>query len=258
MVRGLAIFQAWFKDLEDQYVLIGGTAASITMTEAGLPFRGTKDLDIVLHVEILTPTFGQKFWEFVQAGGYQQKEGDPQQKPCLYRFQKPQDEDFPHMLELFSRVPDGLSFVPRGHLTPIPMDEQTSSLSAILLNDEYYRFVLAGRKSKYGMPSWVGEDRLIPLKAVAWLEMTERVRQGEVIDSKKINKHLSDVVLLSALLQPGQIIELPAKLQADLQAFAKAVVALNHPEQLQAMGRIARAYALDPSGIDGEMAQHRV
>lgn len=258
MVRGLAIFQAWFKDLEDQYVLIGGTAASITMTEAGLPFRGTKDLDIVLHVEVLTPTFGQKFWEFVQAGGYQQKEGDPQQKPCLYRFQKPQDEDFPHTLELFSRVPDGLSFVPRGHLTPIPMDEQTSSLSAILLNDEYYRFVLAGRKSKYGMPSWVGEDRLIPLKAVAWLEMTERVRQGEVIDSKKINKHLSDVVLLSALLQPGQIIELPAKLQADLQAFAKAVVALNHPEQLQAMGRIARAYALDPSGIDGEMAQHWV
>ena len=50
MVRGLSIFQAWFKDFENQYVLIGGTAASITMTEAGLPFRGTKDLDIVLHV----------------------------------------------------------------------------------------------------------------------------------------------------------------------------------------------------------------
>ena len=178
MVIGLAIFQAWFKDFEDQYVLIGGTAASITMTEAGLPFRGTKDLDIVLHVEVLTPAFGQKFWEFVQAGGYQQKEGDPEQKPCLYRFQKPQDEDFPHMLELFSRVPNGLSFVPPGHLTPIPMDEQISSLSAILLNDEYYQFVLAGRKSKQGMPSWVGEDRLIPLKAVAWLEMTERDQQG--------------------------------------------------------------------------------
>jgi hypothetical protein len=245
VVSGLAIFQEWFKDFENQYVLIGGTAASITMTEAGLPCRGTKDLDIVLHVEVLTPAFGQKFWEFVQAGGYQQKEGDPEQKPCLYRFQKPQDEDFPHMLELFSRVPDGLSFVPPGHLTPIPMDEQISSLSAILLNDEYYQFVLAGRKSKYGMPSWVGEDRLIPLKAVAWLEMTDRVRQGEVIDSKKINKHLSDVVLLSALLQPGQIVKLPEKLKVDLQAFAQAVVALNRPEQLQAMGRIATAYAFD-------------
>ena len=245
MVRGLAIFQEWFKDFENQYVLIGGTAASITMTEAGLPFRGTKDLDIVLHVEVLTPAFGQKFWEFVQAGGYQQKEGDHEQKPCLYRFQKPQDEDFPHMVELFSRVPDGLSFIQPGHLTPIPIDEQISSLSAILLNDEYYQFVLAGRKSKHGMPSWVGEDRLIPLKAVAWLEMTERVRQGEVIDAKKINKHLSDVVLLSALLQPGQIVKLPKKLKFDLQAFAQAVVSLNRPEQLQAMGRIATAYAFD-------------
>jgi hypothetical protein len=28
-------------------------------------------------VEVLTPAFGQKFWEFVQAGRYQQKEGDP-------------------------------------------------------------------------------------------------------------------------------------------------------------------------------------
>lgn len=245
MVRGLAIFQDWFKDFESQYVLIGGTAASITMAEAGLPFRGTKDLDIVLHVEVLTPAFGQKFWEFVQAGGYQKKEGDPKQKPCLYRFQKPLDEEYPYMLELFSRVPDGLNFVPPGHLTPIPMDEQISSLSAILLNDEYYQFVLAGRKNKHGIPSWVGEDRLIPLKAVAWLEMTGRVRQGEMIDSKKINKHQADIVELSALLQPGQIVELPEKLKDDLQAFSKAVVALNRPEQLQAMKRIAVAYGFD-------------
>lgn len=183
--------------------------------------------------------------QFVQAGGYQQKEGDPSSKPCLYRFQKPLDDEYPYMLELFSRVPDGLNFVPPGHLTPIPMDEQVSSLSAILLDDEYYQFVLTGRKNKHGMPSWVGEDRLIPLKAVAWMEMTERVRQGEVIDSKKINKHLADIVQLSALLQPSQVIELPAKLRADLQAFARAVVALNLPGQLQAMDRVAAAYAFD-------------
>jgi hypothetical protein len=244
MVKGLVIFQAWFKDFEDQYVLIGGTAALITMTEAGLPFRGTKDLDIVLHVEALTPAFGQKFWAFVQAGGYQKKEGDPQQKPCLYRFQKPLDEEFPQMLELFSRVPDGLKYVTPGHLTPIPIDEQISSLSAILLSDEYYKFVLAGRNNKHGMPSWVGEDRLIPLKAVAWLEMSARVRAGEAIDSKKINKHLSDVVELSALLKPDQRVEMPEKLRVNLQAFAQAVVGLNNAEQLLAMHRIAEAYGL--------------
>lgn len=244
MVIGQAIFQEWFRGFEDQYVLIGGTAASITMAEAGQPFRGTKDLDIVLHVEALTPAFGQRFWQFVQAGGYQQKEGDPDQRPCLYRFQKPLDDEFPHMLELFSRVPDGLRFVPPGHLTPIPIDEQVSSLSAILLDEDYYQFVLSGRKNKYGLPSWVGEDRLIPLKAVAWMEMSERAQSGEPIDSKKINKHLSDIMLLSSLLQPGQMIELPEKIRANLEVFVRAVAALNRAEQMQSMRRIAEAYAL--------------
>lgn len=242
MVKGLAIFQAWFKGFEDQYVLIGGTAASLAMAEAGLPFRSTKDFDIVLHVEALTPAFGQRFWAFVQAGGYQQKEGDPTQRPCLYRFQKPQDDEFPHMLELFSRVPDGLAFVPPGHLTPIPMDEETSSLSAILLDEDYYRFVLAGRKSKHGMPAWIGEDRLIPLKAVAWLEMTERLRQGEMIDSRKINKHLTDIVKLSALLQPGQAIEVPQKIKADLQKFVRLIADLNRPELRDVAQRLTLAY----------------
>lgn len=243
MVRGLAIFQEWFNGFEDQYVLIGGTAASIIMAEAGLPFRGTRDLDIILHVEALTPEFGKLFWEFVLAGGYLQKEGDPPKKPCLYRFQKPDNDEFPYMLELFSRIPDGLDFVPPGHLTPIPIDEQISSLSAILLDEDYYQFVIDGRKSKFGMPSWVGEDRLIPLKAVAWLEMNARVREGEFIDSKKINKHLSDIVKLSSLLQPNQIIELPEKLRKDLQTFAETVIAANHTDQAVSMRRIAAAFA---------------
>ena len=244
MVKGLAVFQEWFSGFEEQYVLIGGTAASITMAEAGLAFRGTKDLDIVLHVEALTPEFGKLFWEFIQAGGYLQQESDPQQRPCMYRFQKPQDEEFPYMLELFSRIPDGLDFVQPGHLTPIPMDEQISSLSAILLDQDYYQFVMEGRKNRQGMPTWVGEDRLIPLKAVAWIEMTNRVLQGATIDSKKMNKHLTDIVKLSSLLRPNQIIELPEKLRSDLQIFVQAVLAMNNPVQSESMRRIATTYAI--------------
>lgn len=41
MVRGLDIFREWFAAYADQYVLIGGTAASLTMEEAGLAFRAT-------------------------------------------------------------------------------------------------------------------------------------------------------------------------------------------------------------------------
>ena len=55
MVKGLNHFREWFSQYSGQYVLIGGTAASLTMESAGLPFRSTKDLDIVLHIEALTP-----------------------------------------------------------------------------------------------------------------------------------------------------------------------------------------------------------
>ena len=245
MVRGLSIFQAWFEGFEREYTLIGGTAAKISMDEEGLPFRGTKDLDIVLHVEVLTAAFGQQFWKFLQAGGYEKNEVSAS-KPCLYRFQKPRGEDFPHTLELFSRVPDGVDFTPPGHLTPIPIDEQVSSLSAILLDDDYYQYVLQGRRFKHGMPSWVGEDRLIPLKALAWMELSGRLAGGEIIDSRKINKHLSDVIALTALLKNGELVQAPAKVKADLQRFVRMLS--NHPQagRALAMQRIVAAYGIEP------------
>ena len=71
MVKGLDVFREHFAGLEDQYVLIGGTAATLAMAEAGLEFRATKDLDIVLHMEALTPAFGAAVWAFVDRGGYE-------------------------------------------------------------------------------------------------------------------------------------------------------------------------------------------
>jgi hypothetical protein len=46
VVKGLDVFQHHFARCADQYVLIGGTAATLAMEEAGLEFRATKDLDI--------------------------------------------------------------------------------------------------------------------------------------------------------------------------------------------------------------------
>jgi hypothetical protein len=48
LVKGLDIFREFFAPYSGEYVLIGGTAASLAMEEAGLEFRSTKDLDIVL------------------------------------------------------------------------------------------------------------------------------------------------------------------------------------------------------------------
>jgi hypothetical protein len=182
VVRGLDVFREYFAGHADQFVLIGGTAATLAMEDAGLEFRATKDLDIVLHIEALRASFGGVFWSFIEAGGYEIRQASDTGKPVFYRFQKPSDERFPAMLELFCRAPDGIKLAEHSRLTPVPIDEAAASLSAILLDDAYYDFILAGRKGGAVLP-WVGEDRLIPLKAVAWLDLGERQAKGESVDS---------------------------------------------------------------------------
>lgn len=267
MVRGLDVFQGWFAHYTDQYVLIGGTAASLAMEEAGLAFRATKDLDVVLHVEALTPAFGVAFWQFVEAGGYAIRQASDTGKPIFYRFQKPADDRFPVMVELFARAPDGLRPAEGSQLTPIPLDEAVSSLSAILLDEAYYAFVLAGRREVGGLP-WVGEDRLIPLKAMAWLDLSARKDRGAKVDARDVRKHLNDVLRLSQLLAPATRIPLVQKIGDDLTQFLVAVASdpSIDPKALQLgnvtiadlVARIAQAYELDPpgpAGWDGGRAQ---
>lgn len=49
------------------------------------------------------------------------------------------------------------------------MDEDTSSLSAILLNDDFYNFMLQGRAVVDGI-SVLRAEYLIPFKMFAWLD----------------------------------------------------------------------------------------
>ena len=68
MVKGLDTFQKYFADYEEQYVLIGGAACDILFESNEVNFRATRDLDMVLIVEALTPEFGEKFWKFIVDG----------------------------------------------------------------------------------------------------------------------------------------------------------------------------------------------
>lgn len=42
MVKGLDIFRRHFEGHADQFILIGGTAATLAMEQAGLEFRAAK------------------------------------------------------------------------------------------------------------------------------------------------------------------------------------------------------------------------
>ena len=217
MVVGLEIFGTHFSDYCDQYVLIGGAACYLAMDELGLGFRATKDLDIVLCVETLDSRFVAVFWDFIHKGGYRYRERSTGKKQ-YYRFHKPEVSGYPHMLELFSRVPDALSLTSTSHLTPIPLGDDQSSLSAILLNDDYYRFLNEGRRKTRGL-SFVGPEHLLPLKAKAWLDLSERSLIGEDIDSKSLRKHKNDVFRLYPILNPAFNGEVPDTIKADLRNF---------------------------------------
>ena len=120
------------------------------------------------------------------------------------------------MLELFSRIPDALTLQDDAHLTPIPVDNEASSLSAILLDDSYYGFIHES-KSESGGFSVVPPECIIPLKARAWLDLTGRREAGEKVDEKDIKKHKNDVFRLFQVIAPDTRMVLPDSVGDDLQ-----------------------------------------
>ena len=222
MVRGLNKFRKQFRAHAGQYVLIGGAACDLLMEEAGLEFRATKDLDIVLCVEALDASFGRAFWEFVRAGKYQVQQSATGERR-YYRFLKPENDEYPFMLELFARKPDMLDLAEGAHLTPIPVDEEISSLSAILINEAYYAFLYSGKRTIEDIPI-VGPEYLIPLKARAWLDLSGRKEAGEAIDAKSIAKHKNDVFRLYRVIDPAFKTEIPKDIRDDMGTFLDAMV----------------------------------
>ena len=217
MIEGLALFKSHFADFSDCYVLIGGTASTLAMEELGGAFRATKDLDIVLCLESLDKSFASAFWNFIKAGNYQNKQKS-NGAPIFYRFTKPQNENYPFMLELFSRVPDAIQLKEQAPtLTPIPIDEEVSSLSAILLDDDYYTFIHQSKRIIDGLTT-IGAECIIPLKAKAYLDLSERKRKGEAVDSKNISKHKNDIFRLFTILDPRTPIFLADNIKIDLQS----------------------------------------
>lgn len=233
MVAGIDKFREYFAGQEEKYAIIGGSACDIIFDAAGLPFRATKDIDMVICVEIIDPDFGKQFEGFLMAGGYQAHQRS-EQRPQFHRFSKPKNEAFPFMLELFSRAPERLDLPEGAVLAPVEVEEDIVSLSAILLDNDYFKALLAFRRVENGI-SILDERLLIPFKAKAFLDMAERKKAGQAIDQKHIDKHLRDVFRLLQLLAPDERIPLPDAIRGDLSRFIIEVgeVAAFDPKSLK-------------------------
>jgi hypothetical protein len=214
MVKGLNKFRDFFKEYSKNYLLIGGAACDRQLENAGLDFRATKDLDIILVVEAYSADFVEKFWKFIKEGNYEIQEKSSGEK-IYYRFKKPADDTFPWQLELFSRKPE-ITLGDDARLTPLPVEEDISSLSAILLDDEYYNFTLEHAEVIDDV-SIASTASLICLKASANLDLKKRKENGKNVDSKSIKKHRNDIIRLAATLADENIKDLPDRLKRDLK-----------------------------------------
>lgn len=229
MVVGLDLFIEHFKDYKDHYVLIGGGACDWQMEHKGLSFRSTKDIDIILIVEALTDEFVKHFWQFINDGEYTIAEVG--EKKQFYRFNKPNSVGYPRMIELFTRKPDIINTVEGVHLTPIPTGEEAASLSAILLDDEFYRFAIANTELIDGLH--VANDyTLICLKARAFLDNTKRKQEGQEVKTEDIVKHKNDIIRLTVTLIPDVKIEVPEIIRRDVVEYIN-VIKLDPPNLFQ-------------------------
>ena len=138
--------------------------------------------------------FGRAIWDFIKAGQYEIRE-----KAMFWNMKKP--IDWPRSI----------------------ISDEISSLSAILLNDEYYQFLIGGVEEIDGIQV-LNYTHIIPFKAKAWLDLKSRKENGEQVDTKNITKHKNDVFRLSQLITGADAIELTGEIQSDMKTFLLAMI----------------------------------
>lgn len=208
-------FRNKFKDYSDCYTVIGGAACDILMSEADMEFRATKDIDIILILENRHKEFAKVFWEYIREGQYRCGwKNSPDMH--FYRFTEP-TEGYPIQIELFSRSPEYHVPIPEG-IIPIHIDEDVSSLSAILLNDEFYQFMMQGRRvvNNIGI---LDVGYIIPFKMYAWLDLKRRKESGEHVNDKDLKKHKNDVFRLLQIVPNGIQVECCGLVQESVNMF---------------------------------------
>ncbi len=195
--HGFDHFCDYLNGLENQYVIIGGGAASILMDDDGLEFRATKDVDLVVLSR--SDELNRRLIAYINLGKYKTKEAT-EGKPRYYRFQAPENPDAPKTIELFARNDIGLELEGGQHIIPIKNDS-AENLSAILLDDEYFELIRKNLVASVSGIPLVNAVANICLKARAHRELVDRKNGGDSsVDERDIQKHLKDIWRLSIVL----------------------------------------------------------
>lgn len=226
MIPGIETFREKFKNYSDYYTIIGGTACDILLSEADIPFCATNDIDMILILEDNFPEFAAVFWDYIKEGEY--KCGwKNDENMHFYRFTEGR-EGYPTRIELFSRKPGYHLAIEEG-IIPVHIDDDTSSLSAILLNEDFYQFMLTGRTVVDGI-GLLGADYLIPFKMYAWVNLLDRKAAGEHVNEKDLKKHKYDVFRLLQIVTAGRKIASSGLVKESIKRYINEIRKLDESE----------------------------
>lgn len=223
-MEGLDKFRTAFAEFSENYVIIGGTACDITMTNTIMRPRATHDIDMIVIVENMTPAFGERFWQFIREAGYRpekrRQEAGESAKYELYRFLDGRP-GYPEMIELLSRHPDVLGTPSGLIIEPLPIGKEVSSLSAIIMDDDFYYFTIKHSKLTDGIRH-ADSAALIALKTRAYLNLLAERAEGKQVNSKDIKKHRSDVLKNVVILEDAEI-SAPQSIVACIHDFVTSI-----------------------------------
>lgn len=115
------------------------------------------------------------------------------------------------------------------HLTPIPIGDEVPSLSAILIDEEFYYFALAHSVTEDTLPV-ADTIALMRLKMKAYLNLSD---QEPPAHSSDIRKHMSDVFKLMASGSITESVALSENMKRDVTSFVERMGAMMPNQPLQ-------------------------
>ncbi|PWE21750.1 hypothetical protein DF188_05925 [Aliarcobacter skirrowii] len=207
---GLSHFQEFCKDLDDNYVVVGGFA-TIMLLDKQLEGHGkaTYDIDLVLLTNN-SLEMSKRIKKYIKEGDYKIQIGEKDQYR-YYRFTEPKKDDFAKEIELFASNENDLKLEDSQRIIPIDPDEGLYSLSAIMLDQEYFEMIKEN-VDKTGVAPCTNVQATIILKMSAFYDLKNR---GE----DKWKKHRRDIFKLTLLLTGEEKLKLKGRMQGDFDSF---------------------------------------
>ena len=235
-LAGLSHFEAHFRELKDQYVIVGGFATLMLLREIPNHGKATHDIDLVL----LTTTSAEmtaKIKTYIKEGAYTIQKGQ-QDRYQYYRFVNPQVEGYAKEIELFAAEEYGIELDEGQCIIPIDPEEGLYSLSAIMLDREYFDMIKSNIEEIEGIPySNTLATMLLKMSAVYDL-----YHKGD----DKWKKHRRDILKLTLLLTGEERLVLTGRMIGDV-TFFKAEVEKLTPKMIKQI--LGKGVAVDKDAV---------